>query len=132
MEIWKEAVRRAIGPKITFLSVGNLIDFKYAAAANDEAKISSCSSKSCNLKNQKSQLRPNKPLMPSQWTLLIRNKAPTSVTLRPRLSNFFPYCFLDLVELLVTNTKRLPCILNQHNKDEKHLDYCNERRYYKM
>lgn len=36
----------------TFLSEGNLIDFKYAAAANDEAKISSCNSRNWNFQNQ--------------------------------------------------------------------------------
>jgi hypothetical protein len=33
----------------------------------------------------------------------------TSLTLSPSDSNFFPYCFLDLVELFVTNTSLLPC-----------------------
>lgn len=32
----------------------------------------------------------------------------TSLTLRPSVSNFLPYCFLDFVELLVMKTNLLP------------------------
>lgn len=52
--------------------------------------------------------------MQSNWQLK-RNKCEnkvtnlTSDTSRPSDSNFFPYCFRDLVELLVTKTSRLPC-----------------------
>ncbi len=38
----------------------------------------------------------------------MNSAALTSVTSRPSDSNFFPYCFLDLVELLVTNTSFFP------------------------
>jgi hypothetical protein len=90
---------------VTFLSFGKSMDFKYAATAKDDAKISSW----------------NKPVvkyfeaMSIDYTITKQteegqsNKSRlTALTFRPSVSNFFPYCFLDLVELLVTKTNLFP------------------------
>jgi hypothetical protein len=41
------------------------------------------------------------------WRQSLKN--PTSSTLNPSVSNLLPYCFPDLVELLVTNTSLFAC-----------------------
>lgn len=78
------------------------MDFKYAATAKDDAKISSWNksvvkylSIDYTISEQTEEGKNNKSRL-------------TALTFRPSVSNFFPYCFLDLVELLVTKTNLFP------------------------
>lgn len=100
----------------TFLSLGKSMDCRYAAAAKDEAKISSCAEASSDPRSPVSSVSSSSSSRGNRRTeakwvhdeeCRFRTR-PTSSTLSPSVSNFLPYCFLDLVELLVTNTSRLP------------------------
>lgn len=54
---------------------------------------------------------------------MLRRRKNTSPTLKPSVSNFFPYCFLDLVELLVTKTNLFP-----YNPTPNYIPYPKENK----
>lgn len=89
-------VNHIVKQKQTFFSLGKLLAFKYIAAANDEEKISSCNQQEINHN--------------TLWILIQNLSAEqTSETEIPSERNLLAYCFLDLVELLVTKTSFFPC-----------------------
>lgn len=101
----------------TFFSFGKLIDFKYAAAAKDDAKISSWNISVALEVMGRKEVMVDKVLQ----TWGEKNHELTSPTFRPSVSNFLPYCFLDFVELLVTKTNLLPWRKRNSRNDHKRL-----------